>query len=505
MDLPIRKKGLDPITLDEYNIQEWLDLDNDNIVFYIIDDNKKDESNIFLLKKSYFISPIDNIVFKKCVLNNNQLNVESTNKLKPNYLNVGFFMNKSFIVNYSNFVKTLNTSRARIFKLVKNDTADSFINLKEMKMAHLELYNIDSKEYGEQRNLPHSMDIYFNESAHGALRNYSYQWDQAINKYLIQGETYFKHSDFTKHYNRYGDTKELAIQNVKDKIKYIDDAFLETAPRANKPVILWRGMQNKFRTNERKAFVKPEYMDENGDIAIAKNYTSVSKLKTEAEKFMKPKCCLYKIILEKGMPHIDMKGTTKFKREQEVLLPRNIKFTLIDKIVVDKRPVFVVNASFINDDQFKRHTGCMKFKEVKITPLKINIVKPSKEKKATRVKNTTTKTKEKKNKTIKVEKNKKGNVETLVDVVADTNIVKRPIGPELPSQIHKLKRCLNGTRRNKKTGECEKIEPTNTVPRAKPKIQVQSPSIPVGKTKSGVKRARCQNGTRKNKKTGKCE
>ena len=40
-------------------------------------------------------------------------------------------------------------------------------------------------------------------------------------------------------------------------------------------------------------------MDENGDIAIAKNYTSVSKLKTEAEKFMKPKCCLYKIIFPK--------------------------------------------------------------------------------------------------------------------------------------------------------------------------------------------------------------
>ena len=121
MDLLINKKGIDPITLDEFNIQEWLDKDNDNIVFYLVDENMKDESNIFLLKKSYFISPIDNIVFKKCVLNNNQLNTESTNKLKPTYVNVGFFMNKSFIINYSNFVKTLNTSKSRIFKLVKND------------------------------------------------------------------------------------------------------------------------------------------------------------------------------------------------------------------------------------------------------------------------------------------------------------------------------------------------------------------------------------------------
>jgi hypothetical protein len=502
MDLLTSKKGFDPITLDEFNIQEWLDIDNDNIVFCIIDQNTKNVSNVFLLKKSYFISPLDNIVFKKCILNNNQLNIESTNKLKQTYINIGFFMNKSFIINYSNFVKTLNTSGSRIFKLVKNDMADSFINVKEMKMAHLALYKRNSNEYYERRNLPHSMDIYFDESTHTALRNYSYQWDQAINKYLIQGETYFKNSDFTKYYKRYGEEKDIAIQQVKDKIKYIDNAFLETAPRANKKIILWRGMQNEFRINERKAFVKPEYMNKIGDVSIAKNYTSVSKLKIEAENFMKPNCCLYKIILEKGMPHIDMKGTTKFKREQEVLLPRNIKFTLVDKIVVDKRPVFVVNVSFLNDEQFKTPTGCMKFKEVKITPLKINILKPSKDKKATRVKNTTLKTKGKQNKTVKAENNKMNTLETHIDLVVDTdNSVKQPIGPELPSQIHKLKRCLNGTRRNKKTGECEKIAPTNPSVTIKP----QSPSIPVRKTKSGVNRHRCPNGTRKNKKTGKCE
>ena len=154
MDL-FSKKGIDPITLDEFNIQEWLDKDNDNIVFYLVD-----ESNIFLLRKSYFISPTENIVFKKCVLNNNQLNVDSTNKLKPTYINVGFFMNKSFVINYSNFVKTLNTSKSRIYKLEKNDITDSFINLKAMKMAHLQLYKKIPNEY---YNLPHSIDIYFDD------------------------------------------------------------------------------------------------------------------------------------------------------------------------------------------------------------------------------------------------------------------------------------------------------------------------------------------------------
>lgn len=484
MDL-FNKKGIDPITLDEFNIQEWLDKDNDNIVFYLVD-----ESNIFLLRKSYFISPTDDIVFKKCVLNNNQLNVNSTNKLKPTYINVGFFMNKSFVINYSNFVKTLNTARSRIFRLQQNDIIDSFINVKEMKMAHLQLYKKNPNEY---YNLPHSIDIYFDDSTNNALTNYSYQWDQAINQYLIQGDTYFKQVDFSKHYERYGDTKESAIQNVKDKISYIDTAFLETAPRVSEHLVLWRGMKNKFRTNERKAFVKPEYMNEIGDTAIAKNYISVSKARQVAESFMGPNCCIYKIILDEGMPYIDMKNTTKFTREKEILLPRNIKFTLVDKnLVGKKRQEFVVKASFINDEQFKIPTGCMRFKEVKITPLKINIVKPSKNKQMSRVK---TKTKETKNKTVKLENSRKDSKEILIDVPLDTNnTVKRPIGPELPSQIHKLKRCLNGTRRNKKTGECEKIEPTNTIV---PTLKTQ--------TKSGVKLPRCPNGTRKNKKTGKCE
>ena len=108
-----------------------------------------------------------------------------------------------------------------------------------------------------------------------------------------------------------------------------------------------------------------------------------------------------------------------------------------------------------------------------------------------------------KNKTVKVENNRKDNEEILVDVPLDTNnTVERPIGPELPSQIHKLKRCLNGTRRNKKTGECEKIEPTKTIV---PTPKTHTSSISVRKTKSAVKRPRCPNGTRKNKKTGKCE
>ena len=58
------------------------------------------------------------------------------------------------------------------------------------------------------------------------------------------------------------------------------------------------------------------------------------------------------------------------------------------------------------------------------------------------------------------------------------------------SNNKKKKRCPNGTRKNKKTGECE----------TKQKIQIENKN-----ENEPNKKKRCPNGTRKNKKTGKCE
>ncbi len=63
--------------------------------------------------------------------------------------------------------------------------------------------------------------------------------------------------------------------------------------------------------------------------------------------------------------------------------------------------------------------------------------------------------------------------------------------------VVKSKRCPKGTRKNKKTGECEPIKPKLVEkPSAKPKTVEK---------KSVVKSKRCPKGTRKNKKTGECE
>jgi len=63
--------------------------------------------------------------------------------------------------------------------------------------------------------------------------------------------------------------------------------------------------------------------------------------------------------------------------------------------------------------------------------------------------------------------------------------------PPAPAAAAKKERCKTGTRRNKRTGNCE---PTGRAPRSPPR-----PAAPASK------KARCKKGTRRNKRTGNCE
>jgi hypothetical protein len=77
-----------------------------------------------------------------------------------------------------------------------------------------------------------------------------------------------------------------------------------------------------------------------------------------------------------------------------------------------------------------------------------------------------------------------------------------------PPQVSKSvrKRCPKGTRKNKKTGECEPHTRTNVLI-AKPVPVMAQPvtKLPSPRSPQPVKQKRCPKGTRKNKKTGVCE
>ena len=88
-------------------------------------------------------------------------------------------------------------------------------------------------------------------------------------------------------------------------------------------------------------------------------------------------------------------------------------------------------------------------------------------------------------------------------------IIDIPYSPKKKPTPKKRTRCPNGTRRNKKTGNCDaktkKID-VKTKKRRKVKLIIVKKLSPKVKTeKSKKERKRCPNGTRRNKKTGNCE
>jgi hypothetical protein len=164
-----------------------------------------------------------------------------------------------------------------------------------------------------------------------------------------------------------------------------------------------------------------------------------------------------------------MINTTKYKHENETLLPRNLKLTLINKATLSHQfygeiPVIVIRVSLQNNDQFKIHSGCSKFYLGKLISVKSSYLDL--------ISKTETKT-----------KNEKVAPEKVV-VPEKMNITKK--------YTANLKRCPNGTRKNKVTGQCEPIITISV--KKENKILKQT-----------TKSKRCPNGTRKNKITGLCE
>jgi hypothetical protein len=192
------------------------------------------------------------------------------------------------------------------------------------------------------------------------------------------------------------------------------------------------------------------------------------------------KCCIYKIWISNGVPYVNMVNTTKYKHENETLLPRNLKLTFIKKSTLPHQfygeiPVIVISVSLQNNDQFKIPSGCKKFYLGKLIGVKSFYLDSISESK------TKTKTKTK----IKTKKEK-----VMPAIIEPTKVIIEK--KRTKKQATNLKRCPNGTRKNKINGLCEPIS-TNSIKKEKEPLKQ--------KTKS----KRCPNGSRKNKISGLCE
>jgi len=488
--------GYDPIFLEKRKLNEWLDESEDNILV-IFDKNSlkfsaspndsmkhKSQDKVFCLKKQFLFNPEIKDIYVKCIIENEQVMVKKTYTNKTTYNNIGYYINKNVLIDIKAIKPSLHNER--IFKIsINTDVEDKngenmYISKETLALSKIgvfknkEINALDKKIIN--KNIPYKEDVYFEQLLSKALFDYSYKWDGPINSYLRLGLPYFLTPIFNQTYKVYGDTKKYAILEILAKIEDLDRAFLEAAPRhEDSEKAYFRGMKQPFEnfTKEGDSITVQNFMSITTNFKVAVGFSGI-------RKGGQTKCCVYKILVSNGVPYINMINTTKYKAENEILLPRNLKITFIKKATLAHQsygeiPVIIVRVSLQNNDQFKIPSGCKKFYLGKLIGVKssyLDLTSKSKIDKITSERMMPEKMMPEKMMPEKMLPERKKNI---------TN-----------KQATNLKRCPNGTRKNKMTGLCEPIITTSIKKENKPLKQ---------KTKS----KRCPNGTRKNKISGLCE
>jgi len=497
--------GYDPIFLEKRKLNEWLQESDDNIIV-IFDKNSlkfsaspndsmkhKSQDKVFCLKKQFLFNPEIKDIYVKCIIENDQIMVKKTYANKTAYNNIGYYINKNVLID----IKTIKPSlhEKRIFKVSINSEDEDktgenmYISKETLALSKIgvfknkEINALDKKI--TKKNIPYNEDVYFEKLLSNALFDYSYKWDGPINSYLRLGLPYFLTPIFNQTYKVYGDTKKNACFAILAKVEDLDRAFLEAAPRhEDSEKAYFRGMKQPFEnfTKEGDSITVQNFMSITTNFKVAVGFSGIKKV----GQALVNNCCVYKILLSNGVPYINMVNTTKYKAENETLLPRNLKLTLIKKATLPHQyygeiPIIIVRVLLQNNDQFKIPSGCKKFYLGKLISVNSSYL------------DLTTKSK-----TDKIALEKIIPEKIIPEKIISEKVMPEKVMPEkvMPKKINTIKskreRCPNGSRKNKETGNCEPSITNSVKKENKPLKQ---------KTKS----KRCPNGTRKNKITGLCE
>ena len=106
-------KGYNPVSMSEKeDLDDWLSESEDNIVIFT------ESEKTLCLKKSYFLNPHANDIYKACIIENHALMVKPTYSSKKNYRNIGFYLGKYQMIDNKSFIETLKTGR--VFNLEKS-------------------------------------------------------------------------------------------------------------------------------------------------------------------------------------------------------------------------------------------------------------------------------------------------------------------------------------------------------------------------------------------------
>ena len=390
--------GINPITLDESDIFDCIIKDENMIVLI------HPFSNIPILINKNLISKVGDEVYK-CMYSNNTLMEHETIK-NGLYNNIGFFLGKPSILEMKELKKVVYNGKnqpnnKRIFVVsFPNDEKNYFMPKSVLEMSSIDIFKMktdDKKNFKYGKN-----DIYFNILQNKALKDYSYQWDQVMNLYLREGNTYFENFPFLSRVYRYTSSYPLyserwevkesatnkivyvksndkkiikdiepeqfkkyrleAIKNVLDKVDMLDKCFKYYADRYQKETTLYRGMKFPYAP-----------LDVSGSSMIHSNFISCSTAFSVAKSFAGKGIgrTIYEVLFPKGIPHIDMIATTQYKNEYEHLHPANLLLTHAGETIKNGTKVIKLIVSTSIPNQFTRYTGCKQYQIGKIERLEI--------------------------------------------------------------------------------------------------------------------------------------
>jgi ankyrin repeat protein len=328
----------DPIMIEYVYINNWLE-DIDNIIFHL-------SESIIATKKSYYNDiPESNLIIE--VILNKYGDIEFNNTRNSNkYINLIKY-GIDAIIEYDYFNSVIK-SNLQEFTILQMDRKIMGINYQYILHNPKSYITINSGKYG------------FKQEQFNSLRNYTYKWDKAINSYLRSGlsdEEYIKDKTFLNYYNEYGNFPEEALNNIKNAISNIDNSFNEYQMTEDE-IIVFRGTEdNKVYDGLNLGFIS----------------TTISM--NVALGFIKNNGCIHEIHISEGIPYVYLESLSQVKGEEEILLPRNLIVTLVEK----KSPsYYIVKVTRSNDYQFSIEKEYLEVPLYKFKDYDYNYIKKNK-------------------------------------------------------------------------------------------------------------------------------
>jgi hypothetical protein len=326
-DETYNKDSYEPFLNDFINSNLWLKLDDDNII--IIYDSKK-----LCLKRSYFNNIISDNIILKCIIKNNTLIFKVTIKQKQYISLKSYGYNDNIVIDEKKLVNKIKKNK--IINLI-NTSKNLFGTNKSFIINNPMSYDDYVKQYGISYNYQNSLAFYTNK------------WDNVINGYLRQGESFFDTSSyFIDNIAIFGNNKTEAINNIKNKISLIDKAFYD-APLTQSNIVLYRGVKHKI-DDPLYDGLQLSYLSTTDNFNTAIGFTSYDD-----------NCCIYKFILDIGIPYIFLDFISQTQGENEFLLPRNLILQFKNQYEKDGENIFEFFVKLDNKERYKNIYLCNEY------------------------------------------------------------------------------------------------------------------------------------------------